>query len=147
MRSSNLIFLILLVFASCSTDLIDSAIDVDLDNIPAFIELSAHPISTAFFSAVALRMKETTKTNGGFQKVMALINELIRDNKNQIQRIRKINERVDGECLITTHKLRDRSVFFMGQKNYFHARGGVSLEEKTEAINIQGSRNQHKKKL
>jgi len=102
--------------------------------------LSAHPISEAFFSTISLRMHESS-ANGGFQKVMALINELITDNKRQIKRINKINARVEGECLVTTHKLNGRGVFFGGQRSYFHARGSVSLEEKSEAINVMTSRN------
>jgi len=85
-------------------------------------------------------MRESS-SNGGFQKVMALIDELIRDNKRQIQKIRKINERVEGECLVTTHKLKDRGIFFNGQRSYFHSRGSVSVEEKGEAINVMASRN------
>jgi len=76
--------------------------------------------------------------------VISLINELIRDNRRQLQKIRKINERVEGECLITTAKLKDRGLFFGGQRNYFHARGAVSLEEKGEAINVLTSRNAQK---
>jgi len=140
MRSlTNLFFISMLLFVSCHTELIDTT-DIDLENVPAFLELSSHPISQAFFSAVSLRMKEKAD-NGGFQKVMSLINELIRDNKRQIQKIRKINHRVDGECLVTTHKLADRSIFFNGQRAYFHARGSVSIEEKGEAINVMNSRN------
>jgi DNA-binding transcriptional regulator GbsR (MarR family) len=143
MRSSNLIFLTLLFFVSCNTELLDTTTDLDLENIPAFIELSAHPVSQAFFSAVSLRMRQTAG-NGGFQKVMALINELIANNKLQVQKIRKINARVEGECMVTAHKLKDRSLFFAGQKNYFHARGSVSVEEKGEALNVMTSRNTQK---
>jgi hypothetical protein len=140
MRSlTNLFFISLLLFVSCNTELIDTT-ELDLENVPAFLELSSHPISQAFFSAVSLRMKEKA-ANGGFQKVMALINELIRDNRRQIQKIRKINQRVEGECLITTHKLTDRGIFFNGQRTYFHSRGAVSIEEKGEAINVMTSRN------
>jgi DNA repair exonuclease SbcCD ATPase subunit len=141
MRSfTNILFITLLVFASSSTELFDTTADIDLENVPAFLELSSHPISQAFFSAVALRMKDTA-ANGGFQKVMSLIEELIRDNKRQIQRIRKINHRVEGECMVTTHKLKDRNIFFSGQRSYFHARGAVSIEEKGEALNVMTSRN------
>lgn len=115
---------------------------MDLENVPAFVELSSHPVSKAFFSAVALRMK--ADTNGGFQKVMSLINDLITDNKRQIQRIRKINSRVEGECMVTTHKLIDRGVFFTGQRAYFHSRAVVSIEEKSEAFNVMNSRNAQK---
>ena len=139
MRSlTNVFFFTMLLFASCNTNLFES-IDMDLDNVPAFVELSAHPVSKAFFSAVSLRMK--ADTNGGFQKVMSLINELINDNRRQIQRIRKINRRVEGECMITTHKLNDRSVFFSGQRAYFKSRGAATVEEKSEAFNIMNSRN------
>jgi vacuolar-type H+-ATPase subunit I/STV1 len=139
MRSiTNVIFFAMLLFVSCTTEYETS--EMDLENVPAFLELSSHPVSQAFFSAVALKMKASA-ANGGFAKVMNLINELIHDNKNQIQRIRRIDSRVEGECLVTSHKLRDRGVFFAGQRSYFHARGAVSVEEKAEAINVMGSRN------
>jgi len=132
----------MLFFVSCNTELFDT-VDIDLENVPAFVELTAHPVSQAFFSAVALRMREKA-ANGGFSKVMALINELINDNRRQIQRIRKINERVEGECLITTHKLKDRAIFFNGQRSYFNTRSTVSVEEKAEALNVMNSRNTQK---
>jgi len=132
----------LLIFVSCNTDILDIS-DLDLENIPAFVELSSHPISQAFFSTISLRMRETS-AKGGFQKVMALIEELISDNKRQIQRIKKINAKVEGECMVTTHKLKDRGIFFGGQRSYFHSRGTVSVEEKGEAINVMSSRNSQK---
>jgi len=72
---------------------------------------------------------------------MALMNELIHNNRHQLQSIRKINSRVQGECAIVTHKLKDRATFFQGQTRYFKRRGSVTLEEKTEAVNIKNSRN------
>jgi hypothetical protein len=140
MNRSNFFFILLLVCVSSHQ--IDSLIDIetDLDNVPAFVELANHPISVAFFSAASLRMKEE-KGREGFQKIVGLINELIRDNKNQILRINKINARVEGQCFITTHKFKDRSVFFNGQTNYFKTRAKVAVEEKGEALNIMNSRN------
>jgi len=132
----------MLFFVSCNTELFDT-VDIDLENVPAFVELSSHPISQAFFSAVSLRMKQEVN-NGGFSKVMSLISELIADNRNQIQRIRKINAKVEGECLVTTHKLKDRAVFFSGQRTYFQTRGRVALDEKSEALNVMNSRNTQK---
>jgi len=103
------------------------------------VELSTHPVSQAFFSAAALRIKEEgSKT--GFSKIMALMNELIHDNRKQLQAIRKINARTQAECTVVTHKLKDRAVFFQGQSRYFKRRGSVTLEEETEARNIKASR-------
>jgi hypothetical protein len=113
---------------------------MELENVPAFVELSAQPVSQAFFSAAALRIKEEGG-RAGFQKIMALMNELIHDNRKQLQKIRKINARVQGECVVVKHKLNDRAIFFSGQSKYFKRRGSVTIEEKTEAVNIRNSRN------
>jgi len=103
------------------------------------VELSTHPISQAFFSAAALRLKEEGG-KAGFGKIMAIMNELIHDNRKQLQAIKKINARTQSACLVVTHKLKDRAVFFQGQSRYFKRRGSVTLEEETEARNIQASR-------
>jgi len=76
---------------------------------------------------------------------MALMNELIHDNRKQLQSIRLINTRTQSECLVVTHKLKDRSTFFQGQSRYFKRRGSVTLEEETEARNIQASRDAQNK--
>jgi len=103
------------------------------------VELSTHPVSQAFFSAAALRLKEEgSKT--GFSKITALINELIHDNRKQLQSIRKVNAKVKAECAVVTHKLKDRAVFFQGQSRYFKRRGSVTLSQETEARNIKASR-------
>jgi len=123
----------MIYFVHCATT------EMELENNQAFVELSTHPISQAFFSAAALRLKEE-RGRTGFSKIMALMNELIHDNRKQLQSIRKINARTQSECAVVTHKLKDRAVFFQGQSRYFKRRGSVTLEEETEARNIQASR-------
>lgn len=132
---STIVFLVMLYFVHSTT----TESQLDLENNQAFVELSNQPISQAFFSAAALRMKEEGK--GGFAKIMALMNELIHDNRRQLQSIRKINAATQSECTVVSHKLKDRSTFFQGQTRYFKRRGSVTLEEKTEAVNIRNSRN------
>jgi len=135
---STILFLAMLYFVHSATT------EMELENNQAFVELSTHPVSQAFFSAAALRIKEEgAKT--GFRKIMALMNELIHNNRKQLQYIRKVNRRVKSECVIVTHKLKDRGVFFQGQSRYFKRRGSVTLSEETEARNIQGSRDDQNK--
>jgi len=133
---STILFLIMLYFVHSTT----TETRMELESNPAFVELSSHPISQAFFSAAALRLKEEGG-HAGFQKIMALMHELVHDNRRQLQKIRRINASTQGECLIVTHKLHDRALFFAGQTRYFKRRGAVTIEEKTEAINIRNSRN------
>lgn len=133
---STILFLVMLYFVHSTT----TETTMELENNPAFVELSNHPVSQAFFSAAAIRMKEEG-SRGGFQKIMALMNELIHDNRRQLQNIRKINAATQAECVVVSHKLRDRDVFFKGQTRYFKRRGSVTLEERTEAVNIRNSRN------
>ena len=130
---STVLFLVMLVFVRSSTT------EMELENVPEFVELSQNHVSQAFFSAAALRMKEEG-SSAGFQKILALINELIHDNRKQLQSVKKINARVQSECVVVTHKLKDRAIFFQGQTKYFKRRGSVTLGEKTEAVNIKNSR-------
>jgi hypothetical protein len=132
---STLLFITLLYFVHSAT----TSTQLDLENDQAFVELSLQPVSQAFFSAAALRIKEEG-SHAGFSKIMALMNELIHDNRRQLQGIRKMNSRVQAECVIVTHKLKDRSIFFQGQTRYFKRRASVSLEEQTETVNIRNSR-------
>jgi len=140
LNRSNFLFILLLVCVSSTQ--IDSLLDTetDLENIPEFVELSGHPISQAFFSAAALRMKEE-KGRGGFSKIISLIEDLIRDNRKQIHKIDNMAAKVLAQCLVTTHKFKDRSIFFSGQTMYFKTRGAVAVEEKSESFNILNSRN------
>jgi len=135
-----LLFITLLVFVSCAIDKIDTS--VELDSIPEFVQLTSSPISKVFLSAISLRMEESTEKRAGFAKVMALINELIHDNRKQLQQIRRINERVKGNCLVSNNKLANRERNFSTLLRYFKARGALALSEKSEAINMQNSRKQ-----
>jgi len=134
MRSTILFFVMLYFIHSTTTET-----QMDLENVPAFVELSSHPVSQAFFSAAALRMREEG-SNAGFQKIVALMNELIHDNRRQLQKIKKINASTQSECGVVTHKLKDRAIFFAGQTKYFRRRVSVTIEEKTEAVNVKNSR-------
>jgi len=69
-----------------------------------------------------------------------LINELIHDNRKQLQSIRQINERVKGQCLIANNKLVNRQRSFTNNVRYYKARGDLALSEKAEAMNMQTSR-------
>jgi len=132
---STLLFLTMLYFVHSAT----TTTQMDLENDQAFVELSTLPISQAFFSAASLRIKEEG-SHAGFSKIMALMNELIHDNRRQLQSIRRVNARTQGECVVVTHKLKDRNIFFQGQTRYFKRRASVSLEEQTETVNIKNSR-------
>jgi hypothetical protein len=85
-------------------------------------------------------MRESTDQSAGFSKVMALINELIHDNRKQLQQIRRINQRVEGQCLVSNNKLVNRQRSFASLLRYFKSRGALALSEKSEAINMQGNR-------
>jgi len=128
----------LLVFVSCSIDRLDSS--VDLDNVPEFVELTNSPISKVLLSAISLRMNENTEQSAGFTRVMSLVNDLINDNRKQLQQIRRLNQRVEGQCLVSNNKLVNRERNFATLLNYFKSRGQLALSEKTEAVDMQASR-------
>ena len=134
---SNFLFITLLICVSSSIQRIDDSIE--LDSVPEFVQLSSSPISKVFLSAISLRMKETP--SAGFTKVMSLIEELIRDNRKQLQEIRRIYQRVDGSCLVSNNKLVNRERSFSSLLRYYKSRGELALSEKSEGINMQNNRN------
>jgi hypothetical protein len=138
---STIFFFAMLFFVQCTTS--ETA---DFESVPAFVELTNHPLSQAFFSAAAIRIKEESGRSG-FSKVMALIGELIHDNRRHLHHIKKVHAAAQGECLITTHKLQDRNVFFNGQSRYFNRRGQVAISEKSESVNIYNVRVNQRKVL
>jgi len=125
------------LFVSCSIKRLGDS--VDLSTIPEFVQLTNSPISQAFLSAISLRMEENSA--GGFQKIMALIDELIHDNRKQLQFIRRMNERVNGRCLISNNRLENRVNNFASLTSYFKSRGALALTERGESQTAMGSRN------
>jgi len=137
---STIVFITLLIFVSSTIKRIDDSIE--LDSIPEFVQLTNSPISKVLLSAISLKMRETTNQSAGFNKIMALMSELIHDNRKQLQQIRRINERVQGQCLVSNSKLKNRERSFSNLLRYFKSRGSLALSEKSEAINMQNSRKQ-----
>ena len=137
---STILFITLLVFVSCNIEKLDSL--VELESNPEFIQLTNSPITKVFLSAISLRMRENTEQSGGFEKVNALVNELINNNRKQLQEIRRINQRVSGQCLISNSKLVNRSRSFANLLRYFKSRGSLALSEKSEAQNMLNNRKQ-----
>jgi len=113
---------------------------VELDSVPEFVQLASTPISQVFLSAISLRMEESTEQSAGFAKVMALVNDLIHDNRKQLQSIRRINERVKGQCLIANNRLVNRQRSFTNMLRYYKSRASLALSEKSEAVNMRNSR-------
>ena len=119
----------------------------ELDSVPEFVELTTSPISKGFLSYISLHLNTNDHTNnpngGGYAKVMFLVNDLIQNNRRQLQDIKRINHRVEGQCLVSTHNLSNRSRNFKSLLEYFKLKSTDALKEKTESINMRDNRKIH----
>ena len=140
------LFFALLFYVSCGS-IYHLGYTQDLDSIPQFVQLTQSPISRGFSSLISLHLKENSSSEGpskqGYATVMNLVNELIHNNRKQIQEIIKINHRVEGQCLISKSNLKNRANNFKSLQEYFRLKAKTNLKERSQSINMRDSRKIH----
>jgi len=104
---STILFLTLLVFISCSIDSTSHETD------PVLLELSNDPRSEAIFATMSIQLREPGQA--GFDRILALLNELVEDARKQMQENRKLWAGTKARCEVTTQRLNE-------QEDYHKAR-------------------------
>jgi len=94
----------MLIFVSCSQNLFDSKDAVDTQ----LIELSKNPSSDAVFATMSIQLQH----EGGFNRVLGLLNQLIHDGKKQLHDMTKTWRRVSARCQVSKYMLKGRQEFF-----------------------------------
>lgn len=115
---TSIIFLTLLFAVSCKIDSADSA---------AFIQLTKDPRAEAVLATVAIQMQQ----NNGFQKVQALLNELLTSARENLHTNNKLFRSSQGRCDIYNHKLEEKDEYLASLVDSLKAEQ-ITLEDAKE---------------
>ena len=119
---STILFLTLLVFISCSSSKINS-----YDSV--LLEMSADPRSEAIFATMAIQLKQ----NGGFDRVLALLTDLVEDGRKQLHDATKLWQATEARCDVSTMKFKERQDYYTNAKNHLSAHVDQVTAEQTYA--------------
>jgi hypothetical protein len=119
---TTIFFLTLLVFMSCTK--IDS-----YDSV--LLEMSSDPRSEAIFATMAVQLK----THGGFDRVIALLNQLVDDSKKQLHDSNKLFKATDARCEVDTARFNERQTYYENKYSQLSDLVAAANEEKTYAEN------------
>jgi len=108
---STFFFIAMLLFVNASADLFTPNIVTDAD--PTLLEIAKDPSSEAVFATMAIQME----AQGGFNRVLGLLNELVHDSKAQLHSMTKLWRGVNARCQVSKVKLNGRQEFF---ETYLH---------------------------
>jgi hypothetical protein len=119
---STILFLALLVFVSCSTEMIDS-----YDSV--LLEMATDPRSEAVFATMSVQLKQ----QGGFDRVLALLNQLVDDGRKQLHVANKIWRKTEARCDVSTMKFAERQNFYENKETVLTQIVSEMHKEKNDA--------------
>ncbi len=133
---TSIIFLTLLFAVSCKIDSSENA---------AFIQLSKDPRAEAVLATVAIQMQQ----NNGFEKVQSLLNDLLREARENLHHNNVLNARAQGRCDIYNHKLSEKNEYLNSLVDSLNSekitvedatvRAGDAITSRTELITVYGN--------
>lgn len=114
---STILFLTLLVFISCSQNMLNS-----YDTL--LLEINKNPSSEAIFATMSMQLKQ----EGGFDRILALLNGLVEDGKKQLFEAKKTYAVTKARCDVSGMKFQERQDFYEGR-----LKGSQNAAEEAEA--------------
>lgn len=126
MKISTILFITFLFTINCTSEFLNlTPSDKDID--ASLIELNKEPVTEGVFATMATQLS----TEGGFERVLSLLHQLVADGKDQLHRITKTWRGVHARCTVSKIKLQGRQEFF--DSHLSHARR--NLEYRTNNNN------------
>ena len=127
---STIFFISMLLFVSASKDLFDTQVETQL------LELSKDPSSEAVFATMSMQLE----TEGGFDRVLGLLNTLVNDGKKQLHQMTRTWRRVSARCQVSAEMFETRQEFFdhaftHGQRRVSNAQRRLSESKDNLAAN------------
>jgi len=119
-----------LLLISCS----ESIDDFTPDSI--LLELASDPASEAVFATMSIQLKQS----GGFDRVLALLNELVEDGRKQLHTANKLWRASHASCEVSEMKLKERQEFYETRANALVDAFNMAEEEKAKAMDTIQSR-------
>jgi uncharacterized protein (DUF2147 family) len=103
-KFATIIFISLIFAIQSSTNLLTPSTEID----PYLIQINKEPLTEGVFTTMAIQLG----TEGGFERVLSLLQQLVEDGKNQLHQITKTWRGVNARCSISKIKLAGRQEFF-----------------------------------
>jgi hypothetical protein len=129
---TTLLFLSLLVLSTCSK--------LEMTD-PAFIELSRDVRAEGIFAAMSMQLTN----EGGFDRVLALLNELVEEAKHQLHENTTLFSGVDARCSVAESKYQEKQDYYESRAGKWSDALKEAQEEKTESeVTSEARKNAHK---
>lgn len=107
MKLYSLLFITFLYTISCTNVVLNFRPSEDEIN-QNLVEISKEPLSEGIFATMATQLS----SQGGFDRVLSLLHQLVRDGKDQLHHITKTWRRVKSRCDVSAYMYSRRTVFF-----------------------------------
>lgn len=125
---STILFLALLVFVSCTTEMTES-----YDSV--LLEMATDPRSEAVFATMNVQLKQ----EGGFDRVLALLNQLVDDGRKQLHVANKIWRKTEARCDVATMKFAERQNYYETKESTLSQLISEMYKEKNDAASSAAS--------
>lgn len=125
---STILFLALLVFVSCTTEMTES-----YDSV--LLEMATDPRSEAVFATMNVQLKQ----EGGFDRVLALLNQLVDDGRKQLHVANKIWRKTEARCDVATMKFAERQNYYETKESSLSQLISEMYKEKNDAASSAAS--------
>ena len=125
---STILFLALLVFVSCTTEMTES-----YDSV--LLEMATDPRSEAVFATMNVQLKQ----EGGFDRVLALLNQLVDDGRKQLHVANKIWRKTEARCDVATMKFAERQNYYETKESTLNQLISEMYKEKNDAASSAAS--------
>ncbi len=91
--------------------------------------MSADPRSAAIFATMSIQLKQ----NGGFDRVLALLTDLVEDGRKQLHDATKLWQATEARCDVSTMKFKERQDYYTNAKSQLTAHVNQVSAEQTYA--------------
>lgn len=117
---STILFLVFLMFVSAT----------EIETDPMLLELTSDPRAEAVFATMSVQLEQ----EGGFNRVLALLTELVTDARKQIVAANKTYKKTRARCSVSKHGLKERQDYYEIFSGRLAIRAENIAEEKGQAI-------------
>lgn len=125
---ATILFLAFLVFVSST--------EIETTD-PVLLELSKDARAEAVFATMSVQLQQ----QGGFDRVLALLTELVTDARKQIISTNKTWKKTAARCTVSKHALKERQDFYEGVNIRIATRAENAVVEKAQATDNLNFRN------
>jgi len=99
------------------------------------LDLANDPRSEAVFATMSMQLKQ----NAGFDRVLALLNQLVDDGRQQLHVANKIWRKTEARCDVATMKFAERQSYYENRESSLNQLIAEMTKEKSDAASSEAS--------